>query len=807
MPSKKFRIVHRIPNSNILVDYWKSLTQDKYYRFMTYLRIGADDSIKDICESTYTIYTSLFNKWYLITYYQVSEHRIVELRENETITVLDDQSKPAFSVTAFDANYYTGSLMFLFQGSFGNVLYTGFFRPSSFDSIFEAPILKAVVDKGELDVAFIDNTYAAEHCEFPSRSEIMDQIVTCLRQHPKHKIAISGKRLGKEEILLDIAKALDEKIHVSEEKFIILSRLNLQSHFTTDKKKSRIYACDYIINPKECMKMQAEEGPYIIILLTAFYHCNRMSSNEEFSVPGLYIFPYSGHCSHSELVRFISFLKPRDVQPIIKFMTDEHSIIPQSIYKLCYKPLALTDSACTCKSIDSQKFYTCDAGNSQNFCSCKSQASVPGTSSSSPTDMITVYDSAQKQEMIDNAINELKSFNDVDDFLESVSDLSSVSNFGQDVSESIMSVSTIEIAGNLHESLFHNLMSNSGDSSDAIFYTSTTTGESSSQQSNVIPPTNTSSPVLPADTQNVDRVEQTNETLVPETRLSFSVSKSTSPLQNAKAFYKCFDNVISTSTTVLTNDLTKTSKKICNLSSQDEVHSTNTYVENDIAENVISSTNNDSFPDITSPPVQEPVEKQGTSISVTVGDVDIDIRSDLDLQDMTDKDEPSVAPITSNEVHVEKQPEVIKTYEEKSVQTELTLESLLQLEKSSVPQKSPSEAEPSVAQNQAMPDATEDVTRLIAKYVSTNKRAVFDVNQYFGKRCNKRGSELCTIPSCQECRSLEEQAKRRKLIKNTLYNSAMTMNSPCIVPNNMEFYRHLKGYNMAHPIYKNQLNF
>lgn len=547
-----------------------------------------------------------------------------------------------------------------------------------------------------------------------------------------------------------------------------------------------------------------------------------MSNNEEFDVPGLYIFPYSGHCSHSELVRFISFLKPRDVQPIIKFMTDEHSVIPQCIYKLCLKESSSIESqtqtqtqtssstssnSCSCKSASSPKFFTCEAGNSQKFYSCDSHSTSPNE-----TTMIPVLDSAQKQELIDNAINELKSFNDVDDFLENVSDINNVSNFGQDVSESAMTISTIEVSGNLHESLLDNLLSTSGDPNDMIFYTDATPGPSDLHQTSIQSP-NSSSPV------------QSNHiglAIVPEIT-NLPISK-TSPVSNTKAFYKSFDSTISTSCAAAKQDQIEKQNRI-NDSSHDEVHWTNTYADNDIAENVISSTNNDCLPEIIPSPAQQPVDKNQGAISVTVGDVNIDIRSDLDLQDMSDKDDASQACPISHQVRVQhqkqplKQPEIIKTYEEKSIQTDLTLETLAQLEKSREAVTSHNEAEPLVIQNEApfiiqnqsvplmiraqgVSLVNEDVNRLIAKYVSKNKRTAFDMNRYYEKCCNKHDHQNCSAPGCQECRTQDENAKKRKVIKNTLYNSAMTMETQNRFSNNFASCNHLIGYNMLHPMYK-----
>lgn len=59
-------------------------------------------------------------------------------------------------------------------GYFGNILYCGDMRWSP--EMLEDPVLQNVVSHRELDILYLDNTYSAPYCQFPSREEVKKQI-------------------------------------------------------------------------------------------------------------------------------------------------------------------------------------------------------------------------------------------------------------------------------------------------------------------------------------------------------------------------------------------------------------------------------------------------------------------------------------------------------------------------------------------------------------------------------------------------------------------------------------------------------
>ena len=62
----------------------------------------------------------------------------------------------------------------VFSGYFGNILYCGDMRWDP--QMLEDPLLQDVVQQRKLDVLYLDNTYSAPFCQFPSREETKQEI-------------------------------------------------------------------------------------------------------------------------------------------------------------------------------------------------------------------------------------------------------------------------------------------------------------------------------------------------------------------------------------------------------------------------------------------------------------------------------------------------------------------------------------------------------------------------------------------------------------------------------------------------------
>ncbi|KAK8978291.1 hypothetical protein V6N11_028295 [Hibiscus sabdariffa] len=88
-----------------------------------------------------------------------------------------------------------------------------------------------------VDVLYLDNTYCNPSYQFPPRD-----IVDIITSHPDHDIVIGINSLGKEDLLLHIANALNIKIWVWPERLQTMHLLGYHDIFTTDTSLTRVRA-------------------------------------------------------------------------------------------------------------------------------------------------------------------------------------------------------------------------------------------------------------------------------------------------------------------------------------------------------------------------------------------------------------------------------------------------------------------------------------------------------------------------------------------------------------------------------------
>ncbi|XP_029011581.1 5' exonuclease Apollo isoform X2 [Betta splendens] len=195
---------------------------------------------------------------------QVKEQWIHPLELSEPhLLPLDDIGKERLTVTLIDANHCPGSVMFLFEGYFGSILYTGDFRYTP--SMLREPCLRT---NTTIDVLYLDNTNCDPNRTLPSRQRATQQIKEIIRNHPNHNVVIGLYALGKESLLLELAMEF-----------------------------------------KTWIEQWNKEQPTLAIVPT--------SRPLVSSHPNVHVVPYSDHSSYQELEDFVSALKPCSLVPII----------------------------------------------------------------------------------------------------------------------------------------------------------------------------------------------------------------------------------------------------------------------------------------------------------------------------------------------------------------------------------------------------------------------------------------------------------------------------------------------------------
>ncbi|KAK7072707.1 5' exonuclease Apollo [Halocaridina rubra] len=306
---------HVIPGTPIAVDVWKisNVSQARLF-FLTHLH---GDHINGLTSSwRYPIYTSALNANLLSLRFKFPEDVVRKLEIGESYSIpMDDDDKHMLTVTLLDANHVPGAVMFLFQGYFGNYLYCGDMR--WYPELLENPPLKSVVELGELDCLYLDNTFSAPYCVFPSRKQAAQQVFRIIDNHPESVIKIGVRSLGKEALLEAVAHRYQERILVSQQKYKTLQVLQCSDVFTTDPKMSRIHAMPFNQITSTAHDIWNERESTVSILLTALFVGWPNGPYSGCREKGLYVVPYSDHSSYPELLEMVSALSPKKVLPIV----------------------------------------------------------------------------------------------------------------------------------------------------------------------------------------------------------------------------------------------------------------------------------------------------------------------------------------------------------------------------------------------------------------------------------------------------------------------------------------------------------
>lgn len=299
-----------IPGTPIAVDFWKTREcPNARLFFLTHLH---GDHIVGLSSSwRHKIYCSEVTGRLLVERYDIDASLICPLETGcSHILYVDSDQIEQMSVTVIEAHHCPGSVMFLFEGYFGKILYTGDFR---FDSeMKDDPLMGNLL---HADTLYLDNTYNSPKCVFPSREECFKQMMEIIRSHEDFHIKIGLRNLGKEDLLVKIALDLNEWIKVPPSFFQLAEHLDLPDVFITGETDARIEVVPFYSISNKNIERWNELCPTIALLPTSLYTGLEMSPfcNQE----NVYIVPYSDHSSFDELVEFVKLIKPGCIYPIV----------------------------------------------------------------------------------------------------------------------------------------------------------------------------------------------------------------------------------------------------------------------------------------------------------------------------------------------------------------------------------------------------------------------------------------------------------------------------------------------------------
>ncbi|XP_056162861.1 DNA ligase 6 isoform X5 [Syzygium oleosum] len=245
-------------------------------------------------------------------------------------------------VRLVDANHCPGAVMFLFKvpgggdGEFRRYVHTGDFRFR--DSMRLEPGLGEFV---ACDAIFLDTTYCNPKFVFPCQEESIDYIVSVIervggenRDSAKSILFIVATYvIGKERILLEVARRCGCKVYVDGRKMAILHALGYgeSGAFTEDESETAVHVVGWNVlgetwpyfrpNFVQMKEIMVEKGYNKVVgfVPTGWtYEVKRdkfaIRKKDSFEI---HLVPYSEHSNYNELREFVKFLKPKRVVPTV----------------------------------------------------------------------------------------------------------------------------------------------------------------------------------------------------------------------------------------------------------------------------------------------------------------------------------------------------------------------------------------------------------------------------------------------------------------------------------------------------------
>ncbi|XP_023275647.1 protein artemis [Seriola lalandi dorsalis] len=291
----------------------------------------------------------------------------LELESPTQISLVDETSgeKEDIVVTLLPAGHCPGSVMFLFEGSQGNVLYTGDFRLAAGDAS-RIEHLHSGSRVKDIHSVYLDSTfYDPRFYQIPTRevclNGISELIGNWIRQSSYHVVWLNCKAAyGYEYLFTNLGEEFNTQIHVKN--LAMFKKMpEILSYVTTDR-RTQIHACRH---PKDeeyfqgnrlpCGCSAADGTPLRIISIkpSTMWFGERTKKTNVIIKTGASSFRacFSFHSSYSELRDFLSYLQPVNIYPSVIPLGRTLTEVTQMLKLMCrnesdqarfvYKPLGV----------------------------------------------------------------------------------------------------------------------------------------------------------------------------------------------------------------------------------------------------------------------------------------------------------------------------------------------------------------------------------------------------------------------------------------------------------------------------------
>uniref|UniRef100_A0A8C4MN54 Protein artemis n=1 Tax=Equus asinus asinus TaxID=83772 RepID=A0A8C4MN54_EQUAS len=287
--------------------------------------------------------------------------------------------KEEIVVTLLPAGHCPGSVMFLFQGNNGTVLYTGDFRLAKGEAA-RMELLHSGGRVKDIQSVYLDTTFCdPKFYQIPSREECLSGIVELVRswitRSPYHVVWLNCKAAyGYEYLFTNLSEEFGVQVHV--DKLDMFRNMpDILRHLTTDR-RSQIHACRH---PKAEEYFQWNKLPCgitsknriplhtISIKPSTMWFGERSRKTNVIVRTGesSYRACFSFHSSYSEIKDFLSYICPVNAYPNVLPVGTTRDKVIESLKPLCrssqsiepkYKPLGKLKRARTTQ-LDSDDLF------------------------------------------------------------------------------------------------------------------------------------------------------------------------------------------------------------------------------------------------------------------------------------------------------------------------------------------------------------------------------------------------------------------------------------------------------------------
>ncbi|KAM9845595.1 protein artemis [Aulostomus maculatus] len=257
----------------------------------------------------------------------------LELESPTQISLVDEASgeKEELLVTLLPAGHCPGSVMFLFEGSRGNVLYTGDFRLAVGDTSRMEHLHSGSRVK-DIQSVYLDSTfYDPRFYQIPSREACLNGISQLvgdwIQRSRYHVVWLNCKAAyGYEYLFTNLGEEFNTQIHVNN--LVMFKKMpEILSYVTTDR-HTQIHACRH---PKDEEYFQGNRLPcgctafdgtplhIISIKPSTMWFGERTRKTSVIIKTGGSSFRacFSFHSSYSEIKDFLSYLRPVYIYPSV----------------------------------------------------------------------------------------------------------------------------------------------------------------------------------------------------------------------------------------------------------------------------------------------------------------------------------------------------------------------------------------------------------------------------------------------------------------------------------------------------------